>query len=82
MKVRNANLKSFSQDYKPTSLVYSVMRPNNKNSLEISDVTKSVMGPQNMHEGNSVEDSQAMIGPRHSMRARKQHSMWKEFVKK
>jgi hypothetical protein len=58
------------------------MRPNNKNNLEISDVTKSVMGPQNMQEGNSVEDSQAMIGPRHSMRARKQHSMWKEFVKK
>jgi hypothetical protein len=60
----------------------SVMRPNNKNNLEISDVTKSDMGPQNMHEGNTGEDSQAMIGPRHSMRARKQHSMWKEFVKK
>jgi hypothetical protein len=37
--------------------------------------------PHNVHE-NSVMGNEAMIGPRHGKRARKPHSMWKEFVKK
>jgi hypothetical protein len=57
------------------------MRPSNGNILQANEPTKSVRNPQNMHDGNSVMDSQAMIGPRRGRRARKPHSMWKEFVK-
>jgi hypothetical protein len=56
------------------------MRPSNGNILEANEVTKSVMDQKNMHEGNSVMNSQAMIGPRHGKRARKPHSIWKDFV--
>ncbi|PNX77624.1 Ty3/gypsy retrotransposon protein [Trifolium pratense] len=57
-----------------------VMRPNTTKILENDDSAKSQRGPQNVQEGNSVSGSRGMIGPRRSMRMRKTHNKWKEFV--
>jgi hypothetical protein len=57
------------------------MRPNNANILEANESAKSKGDPHNVHE-NYVMGNVAMIGPRRGERARKPHSMWKEFVKK
>jgi hypothetical protein len=58
-----------------------VMKPNCTNLLEEHESAKSLRNPQNMHDGNSVSGSKAMIGSRRGQRTKKTHIMWKEYAK-
>ncbi|CAJ2659203.1 unnamed protein product [Trifolium pratense] len=49
--------------------------------LECDELVESQWSPQNVQESNSVMERNENIGPRVSMRTKKEHSMWKEFVK-
>lgn len=57
------------------------MRPNVRSLIETSGESANLLeGPQNMEENNSSITGGGML-PRRGERARKSHSLWKEFVK-
>jgi hypothetical protein len=58
-----------------------VMRPNITNLLEENVSAKFPRDPQDMHDGNSVSGSKELMGPRRGQRAKKPHSMWREYAK-